>query len=138
MGTNRRGLVNRGQSRTPSQRHEDESPNTICMGASVQSAISPDSTWALTVNVLTPVLAAVLTIANGLSQSFHWGPAWREMAVTATRLQDNYDRIFVTSEDSLDVGAELARVNKLVAQETEGFFDRIFVGSTPAKNSGGQ
>jgi len=37
--------------------------------------------------ILTPILAATLTIINTLSQNFQWGATWRDMVVNASRLQ---------------------------------------------------
>src|SRR5512141_2770901 len=39
------------------------------------------------VSILTPVIAATLTVINGLGQNFHWGATWRDMVINATRLE---------------------------------------------------
>ena len=40
----------------------------------------------------TPILAAVLTIVAGFSQSFQWGSTWQNMVLTAQQLQREFDR----------------------------------------------
>ena len=44
----------------------------------------------------TPILAAVLTIVAGFSQSFQWGSTWQNMILTAQQLQRDYDHYLVT------------------------------------------
>ena len=82
--------------------------------------------------ILTPILAAALTIIGGFSQSFQWGASWREMVLTAERLQRELDRLHVTPQGELDVRAELGRLNASVITESTGFFDRVMGSSSPA------
>ena len=46
--------------------------------------------------VATPIIAATLTIINGLGQNFHWGSTWRDMVINATRLEKERDRFLAT------------------------------------------
>lgn len=108
----------------------------VTMGSSVQGLLPDDGNWSLAINIATPVIAAILTVTSGLSQSFHWGAAWREMVMTATRLEDERDRIVLTPEEQLDPAAEMAKINTLVEKETRGFFDRIFVGAASGDHQG--
>jgi hypothetical protein len=48
---------------------------------------------ATTVAITTLLVAAALTIIGCLPQSFQWGAAWREMVLTAERLDQERDRI---------------------------------------------
>jgi hypothetical protein len=76
--------------------------------------------------VMTPVLAATMAIVSGVSQSFQWGAAWSDMAITATRLEKERDRIAVTSPDKIDPVKEMATLDDLALAETQGFFQRLF------------
>jgi hypothetical protein len=94
----------------------------VTLLASISSSSMVTGRWTLAVAIATPVLAAVLTIVSGLSQSFQWGAAWQEMVLTATRLERERDRIQVTRSDP---AADLDVLNNLVLRESEGFFTRI-------------
>lgn len=107
----------------------------VVFGAAVTLLASISSTnvftgrWELAVQIATPLVAAVLTIIGGLSQSFQWGAAWQEMVLTAERLERERDRILVTRSDpeqDLDV------LNTLVLRESEGFFMRILGSVQPS------
>ena len=74
--------------------------------------------------ILTPVLAASLTIINGLGQNFHWGATWRDMVVNAARLEMERDR-FLATPQSRDCEKELATLNGIVLEETKNFFQRV-------------
>jgi hypothetical protein len=80
---------------------------------------------------LTPVLAAVLTITSTLLQTFQWEAAWREMVLTAEQLEKERDRILVMEPAKLDATSELAQLNNLVIEESQGFFDRVLGRSGP-------
>jgi hypothetical protein len=84
--------------------------------------------------VLTPLLAASMAIVSGVSQSFQWGAAWSDMAITATRLEKERDRIAVTSPDKVDPIKEMATLDDLALSETEGFFQRLFGPGGQAKS----
>jgi hypothetical protein len=75
--------------------------------------------------VMTPVLAALLAIAGGLSQSFQWGAAWSEMVLTAELLEKERDRLTVTPAAEIDAAKELDVLNDLVVAESRNFFQRI-------------
>lgn len=81
----------------------------------------------------TPILAAVLTIIAGFSQSFQWGSAWQNMVLTAQQLQREYDRYLVTPMDEKDFSAEAKKVNDFVVQHSETFFDRMLGCATKTK-----
>ena len=75
--------------------------------------------------VATPVIAATLTIINGLGQNFHWGSTWRDMVLNATRLEKERDRFLATKPENRDVERELDILNSIVLEETRNFFQRV-------------
>ena len=75
--------------------------------------------------VATPIIAAVLTVIGGLGQNFHWGSAWRDMVVNATRLEKERDRFLSTKPENRDVQKELDTLNAIVLEETRSFFQRV-------------
>ena len=79
----------------------------------------------------TPVLAALLTIIAGFSQSFQWGSTWQNMVLTAQCLQKEYDNYLVTPEEERDYPAESTKLNSFVITETESFFERMLGGGKP-------
>lgn len=82
--------------------------------------------WVSTIfTVLTPVLAALLTIINTMSQNFQWGATWRDMVINASRLQKEKNRFLATKQDERDHRKELIRINSIVLEETQAFFRRI-------------
>lgn len=83
--------------------------------------------------IASPILAAILTIAAGFSQTFHWGAAWRDMVLTAERLERERDRIAVTKTEERDTAKEMAILNDLVISESETFFQRILGGAKREK-----
>lgn len=83
--------------------------------------------------VATPVLAATLAIVGGVSQAFQWGAAWSDMVITATRLERERDRLAVTPPDQVDPIKEMAILDGLVLEETQGFFQRLFGSGGPTK-----
>lgn len=106
---------------------------TISLGAfvtllsSIASAdfIAENATWNTLVAILTPLLAAIMTIASGLTNSFHWGATWRDMTVNASNLEKNLDVFRATAPEKRDVKAELEKVNDTVIDETNRFFKRV-------------
>ena len=106
---------------------------TIVLGASVtliSSLSSADfitsiSTLKISFAIATPVLAAILTIAAGFAQSFHWGAAWRDMVINAKELEKELDRFKVTKPEEIDMAKEVAILNELVITESQSFFQRI-------------
>ena len=94
----------------------------VTLLASIGSSSSMTGNWSTAVAIATPLVAAVLTIIGGLSQSFQWGAAWQEMVLAAERLERERDRIMVTRSDP---AKDLEMLHSLVLQESEGFFTRI-------------
>ena len=75
--------------------------------------------------IATPVIAATLTIINGMGQNFHWGSTWRDMVINATRLEKERDRFLATKQEKRDVEKELDTLNSIVLEETRNFFQRV-------------
>jgi hypothetical protein len=110
----------------------------VTLAASLSSSefIVSSTFWKTTLAIAAPVLAAILTIAGGFSQSFHWGAAWRDMVLNAERLEGELDRLLVTGKEERDQIKELAVLNELVIEESETFFQRILGGSKQHKKNG--
>jgi hypothetical protein len=122
-----------GKSKSNKNMYKQSRTWVIVLGASV-TLISSLSTaefiqsheWVRIVfAVATPILAAGLTVLNGLSQNFHWGATWRDMVVSATRLQKEKDRILATRPEKRNFEKELATLNAIVLEETNNFFQRV-------------
>jgi hypothetical protein len=79
----------------------------------------------ITFAVATPVIAATLTVINGLGQNFHWGSTWRDMIINATRLEKERDRFLATKPEKRDIEKELDLLNSIVLEETRSFFQRV-------------
>lgn len=75
--------------------------------------------------VITPLLAALMTIIGGIAQSFHWGAAWRDMVLNAQRLEKARDIFLATEHGKKDLIFELKNMHNLVIKETKGFFQRV-------------
>jgi hypothetical protein len=101
----------------------------VTLLASMSSSSTLSGAWATGLAIATPLLAAVLTIIGGLSQSFQWGPAWQEMVLTAQRLERERDRIAVTRSDP---AGDLEVLNSLILAESDGFFMRILGSVQPS------
>jgi uncharacterized protein DUF4231 len=106
---------------------------TLISSLSAADFIKSSPGWALSFSILTPVFAATLAIVGGFSQSFQWGPTWREMVLTAEELTKQCNRIQVTPAEQIDPVKELAILDDLLLRETRGFFERMFGTSEPAK-----
>lgn len=76
----------------------------------------------------TPVLAAMLAIIAGFSQSFQWGSTWQNMVLTAQHLQKEYDKYLVSPPEERKYEEETIKLNTFVITETEGFFERMLGG----------
>jgi hypothetical protein len=107
----------------------------VTLTSSLASASSVQHKLDVSTAVITPVLAAMLAIAGGVSQAFQWGAAWSDMVITATRLEKNRDRVAVTPADQLDLAKEVAQLDDTVLTETENFFQRLFGSGGPARPS---
>ncbi len=81
----------------------------------------------------TPVLAALLTIVAGFSQSFQWGSTWQNMVLTAEHLQKEFDIYLVTPENERNFSEEADKLNEFVITESEGFFERMLGSARPGK-----
>jgi len=86
----------------------------------------------------TPILAAVLTIVAGFSQSFQWGSTWQNMVLTAQQLQKEFDRYLVTPVNERNFAEEAEKLNCFVISESEGFFERMLGGAKPSINKNGK
>ena len=75
--------------------------------------------------VATPIIAATLTVINGLGQNFHWGSTWRDMVINAVRLEKERDRFLATKQENRDLVRELDLLNSIVLEETRSFFQRV-------------
>jgi hypothetical protein len=75
--------------------------------------------------IATPVIAATLTVINGLGQNFHWGSTWRDMVINATRLEKERDRFLATKREDRNFVQELDLLNTIVLEETRSFFQRV-------------
>lgn len=73
----------------------------------------------------TPVLAALLTIIAGFSQSFQWGGTWQKMVITAEQLQKEYDLYILTPSTERNYVEEAEKLNSIVITETLSFFERL-------------
>jgi uncharacterized membrane protein len=98
---------------------------TLIASLTTSEAISRYA-WIKTIfTIATPVLAAILTIMNTMSQNFQWGATWRDMVVNASRLQKEKNRFLATKIEERDYRKELVRINTIVLEETQAFFRRI-------------
>lgn len=113
---------------------------TVIIGAAVtliaslsSSTFIEDSTALKTLFALgTPILAAVLTITAGFSQSFQWGSAWQNMVLTAQQLQSEFDGYLVTPPAERNYAEEVTKLNQFIIIESEGFFERMLGGGKPS------
>ncbi len=80
----------------------------------------------------TPILAAILTIVAGFSQSFQWGSTWQNMILTAQQLENEYDVFRVTPVEKRNYEEEAEKLNRFVIKESEGFFDRMLGTGKPS------
>ena len=71
-----------------------------------------------TFKLVTPILAALLTIIAGISQSFQWGSTWQNMILTAQQLQKEFDKYLVTPVNERNFSEEVEKVNDFVIGET--------------------
>jgi hypothetical protein len=88
----------------------------------------------------TPIIAATLTVINGLGQNFHWGATWRDMVLNGTRLEKERDRFLATKPEDRDLVKELDRLNGIVLDETKNFSQRVLdseVKPTKEQNNNG-
>jgi hypothetical protein len=106
----------------------------LTLVASLSSANFIKGTAAVVFAVLTPLLAASMAIIGGVSQAFQWGAAWSDMAITATRLERERDRIAVTPSSQFDPVREMELLDDTILAETQGFFQRLFGSGGPVNH----
>jgi hypothetical protein len=85
--------------------------------------------------IATPVIAATLTVINGLSQNFHWGATWRDMVLNATRLEKERDRFYATCADKKSFEKDLNILNSIILEETTNFFQRVLDSEVKPKDT---
>ncbi len=98
---------------------------TLVASLAAATFVEGNSFWDTSFKILTPVLAAVLAVITGLTQTFQWGAAWREMNLAAMALEKERDRIRLTPAYKVDAVAEIERFNDLVIDETRRYFERV-------------
>ncbi len=98
---------------------------TLIASLAAATFVEDSSFWDTVFKILTPVLAAVLAVITGLTQTFQWGAAWREMNLAAMALEKERDRIRLTPAYKVDAVAEVERFNDLVIDETRRYFERV-------------
>lgn len=101
---------------------------TVVTSLSSAEFIASNQLWDTAFAIAAPVLAAMLAIVGGFSQSFQWGAAWRDMVINAQRLERERDRFQVTPPQERDPAGEVAILNGYVMEETQSFFQRIVGG----------
>ena len=84
----------------------------------------------------TPVLAALLTIIAGFTQSFQWGSTWQNMVITAEEMQREFDKYMVTPEGQKKYVEEAEKLNNYVIKESRSFFDRMLGTLVHVENPG--
>jgi hypothetical protein len=105
----------------------------VTLVASLSSSAFIKGVWATVFAISTPVLAAALAVVGGVAQSFQWGAAWSEMAISAIQVQRERDRIAVTPAAEINGVKEMQVLDDLVVNETRTFFQRLFgTGAQPA------
>jgi len=108
---------------------------TLIASLSSSEFITHDSLWNPVFAFGTPILAAMLTITAGFSQSFQWGSAWQNMVLTAQRIEKERDRFLVTDLSKRDHHQEMELLNEFIISESKNFFDRMLGGSISSKES---
>jgi len=84
-----------------------------------------DTWWSTAISIATPLSAAALTMINGFIQSFQSGAAWRDMVLSAERLEKERDRFLATPTGDKNYKRELSILNSIVVNESTAFFKRI-------------
>jgi hypothetical protein len=109
---------------------------TLLASLSSSTLIAESTMWTALFALGTPMLAAVLTITAGFSQSFQWGSTWQNMVLTAQQLQNEFDSYLVTPPESRNHAEEANKLNKFIMVESEGFFERMLGGAKPGSKEG--
>lgn len=108
---------------------------TLMAALTSSTWIPKEGFWRVLFEIGTPIVAFLLTILGGFSQTFQWGATWRDSVITAERLEQERDRIRVTPDENLYATKELATLNGLVLAESRSFFDLV-VGRSPISDDG--
>ncbi|HSG43447.1 MAG TPA: DUF4231 domain-containing protein [Anaerolineales bacterium] len=98
---------------------------TLVSSLSAADFIQKNEVWRVIFAITTPIIAATLTLLNGLTQTFHWGATWRDMVVSATHLEKERDLMVTTPKNKRDFQKELDNLNSIVLSETKSFFARV-------------
>ena len=100
---------------------------TVTLIASLSSAqfVKESDVLGMIFSIATPVLAALLAVAGGFSQHFQWGATWKDMVMTAQRLENERDRFLVTKPEERDLVKEVKILHNYVITESQSFFQRI-------------
>lgn len=77
--------------------------------------------------IATPVLAATLMMISSFSQNFQWGASWRDMVITAQKLQREKHRFLTTAPENRDYQQELRIIDEMTIEEAQAFFERTGV-----------
>ncbi len=104
---------------------------TLVASLASSEMIKDSETISLLFSIGTPVLAALLTIIAGFSQSFQWGSTWQSMVLTAQFLQKEYDNYLLTPPEKREHQKEVEKLNQFVINESAGFFERMLGGAKP-------
>jgi hypothetical protein len=98
---------------------------TLIASLSSSAFVMDNEFWGPVFAIGTPILAALLSIIAGFSQSFQWGATWQDMVMTAQRLEKERDRFLVTDPEERDLLKEIDILNDFIIHESEGFFGRL-------------
>ena len=101
--------------------------STVTLLSSFSSAAFIEGSKVLDIlfSILTPLLAATLTVIGGFVQNFHWGATWRDMVMSAMNLTKARDLFLATKPEDRNLKLELDNMHNLVLQETKSFFQRV-------------
>lgn len=98
---------------------------TLMSSFSSASFIEDQPYLKVSFSVLTPLMAALMTIVGGIAQSFHWGAAWRDMVLNAENLEKARDLFLATKPEARDLKLELDKMHTMVINESKNFFQRV-------------
>jgi len=108
---------------------------TLISSISTATFIQDNQTLDVIFSILTPMIAAALTIIGGFTQSFHWGATWRDMIVNAELLEKERDRFIATKPEDRNIQNEHDVLNSIVIEETRNFFQRVLSSEVKPKDN---
>jgi hypothetical protein len=113
---------------------------TVTLFSSLSSAgfIEEATGLKITFAIITPLLAAILTIVGGFSQNFHWGATWRDMVVNAMKLEKARDLFLAEKPEKRNAEKELESMYTLIIGETQSFFQRVLDGEAKSPEEGNE